>query len=192
MHDNTHFQPGRRIAVLGTSGCGKTYVAKRLAEILGVPYVCSDAILWGPNWIQKPPHDQLSGYDEATRGSAWTFDGNLGNATKAENALVLARVDTLVWLDLPFWRVFTQLLARTVRRAWTREELWHGNRESWRVSFLSRDSILLWAIRTYRPNRRRYAEHFVDPAYASLKKVRFTRRRDIEAWLAELQVRAGG
>lgn len=187
MLNDVRFQPGRRIAVLGTSGCGKTHVAKRLAVILGVPYVCSDAILWGPNWTQKPPPDQLSGYDEATRRGAWTFDGNLGNATRAENALVLARVDTLVWLDLPFWRVFSQLLARTIKRAWTREELWHGNRESWRVSFFTRDSILLWAIRTYRPNRLRYAEHFADPGYARLKKIRFTRRRDVNAWLAMLK-----
>lgn len=178
--------PGRRIAVVGTSGCGKTFVAKRLAEVLGIPYVCSDAILWGPNWTWKTPEDQLAGYDSATRGDTWTFDGNLGNVTKAENAMVMGRVDTLVWLDLPFWRIFSQLFCRTVSRAWTGEELWHGNRESWRLSFLSRDSILIWAMRTFRANRRRYAEHFADPGHAHLKRIRFTRRRDINAWLASL------
>lgn len=180
-------QPGRRIAVLGTSGCGKTYVARRLAEVLGVPYVCSDAILWGPNWTWKTAENQMAGYDLATRGDAWTFDGNLGNVTKAENAMVMGRVDTLVWLDLAFWRLFSQLFVRTVRRAWTGEELWHGNRESWRISFLSSDSILIWAIRTFRSNRRRYAEHFADPSSVHLKKIRFTRRRDLNAWLALLE-----
>lgn len=179
-------KPGRRIAVVGTCGCGKTFTARRLSEILDVPYVSSDEILWGPDWKWKAPEDQIAGYDRATRGEAWTFDGNLGNVTKAENAMVMGRIDTLVWLDLPFWRVISQLLARTVRRAWTREELWHGNRESWRVSFLSRESILLWAVRTFRSNRRRYAEHFGRPDNGRLIKIRFTRRRDLNAWLDDL------
>jgi hypothetical protein len=39
-------------------------------------------------------------------------------------------------------------LKRTVTRAWTKQPLWEGNpnRESWRESFFSRKSILLYAI----------------------------------------------
>lgn len=38
----------------------------------------------------------------------------------------------------------------------TREELSSGNRESFRQAFFSRDSILLWVLRTYRRNRSKY------------------------------------
>jgi len=187
MTEIPDFQPGRRIVVVGTSGSGKTTVAQRLAEVLGLTYICSDAIIWGPNWTLIPHEQRVPLYDKATQAQSWTIDGNFGGTGHPQDEIILKRADTLVWLDLPFWRVFTQLFVRTVRRARTGEELWHGNRESWRVSFFSRDSILLWAIRTYRPNRLRYAEHFADPGYAQLMKFRFTSRRDVNAWLAMLK-----
>ena len=184
---DTPTKPGKRIAVLGTCGSGKTFVAKRLAELLDIPYICSDAILWGPNWTLKSSDEQLAGYDEATCCEAWTFDGNLGTASKAKNALVLDRVDTLIWLDLPLRTVLPQLLKRTIRRAWTQEELWHGNRESFRLSLFSTDSILLWALRTYRSNRTRYTELFNDPNHAHQQRIRFRSRRVLNAWLAGIE-----
>lgn len=43
--------------------------------------------------------------------------------------LLLERAEQLVWLDLPRWRVFAQLVARTVRRRLRRTVLWNGNLE---------------------------------------------------------------
>jgi hypothetical protein len=64
----------------------------------------------------------------------------------------LSRADTLIWLRLP-WRVsFWRLLKRTLARAWDRDELYPGSpaRESWRLAFFSRRSILLWSISHHR------------------------------------------
>jgi hypothetical protein len=38
------------------------------------------------------------------------------------------------------------------------EELWGGNRETWRGAFFSRDSLFLWALKTHAPLRARYEE----------------------------------
>ena len=46
----------RRIVVVGSTGSGKTTVAKRLAGILGAPYVELDALNWEPNWTEAPPN----------------------------------------------------------------------------------------------------------------------------------------
>lgn len=43
----------KRIAVVGNSGSGKSYFAKRLAKISGLPLVYLDAAYWRPGW-QKP------------------------------------------------------------------------------------------------------------------------------------------
>lgn len=188
MPDTPHAQPGRRIAVVGTSGCGKTYVAKRLAELLGLTYICSDAILWGPNWTWRSEDEQLADYDQATRAPGWTFDGNLGSATKTKSAIVLSRVDTLVWLDLSKWEVMTQVLKRTIRRAWTKQALWAGNRESWRLSFFSRDSILLWSWQTYALRRRQYTGLCSSPDYTHVKRIRLSSRREVNAWLGSLEM----
>jgi adenylate kinase family enzyme len=179
-------QPGRRIVVVGVSGSGKTYVAKRLAEVLGLTYICGDAILWRPNWTQATPEQQFDGYDQATRADAWTLDSNVGGISTPKDQMIVGRADTLVWLDLPRREVFGQLFRRTIRRAWTQEPMWHGNRESWRLSFFSRDSILLWSMKTYGKRRKQYAALFGDPDYAHLQRIRLTSRREVDQWLASL------
>ena len=178
-------KPGRRIAVLGTSGAGKTFVAQRLAEVLGLTYICSDAIYWGPDWKENPPDQRLAEYDRATLADAWTFDGNVDGLSDHKGALILQRVDTLVWLDLPRHQIFGQLLCRSVRRAWTKKPMWHNNCESWRLTFFSRESILLWSMQTFARRRELYRSLFADPAHAH--RIRLTSRREVDAWLSALE-----
>lgn len=80
-----------------------------------------------------------------------------------------------------------QLLRRTIKRAWTREPLWHGNTESWRQSFFSRDSILLWSLKYYTIRKQQYTKVFAGCEWLHLKKIRFTSRRQVDAWLASLE-----
>ena len=175
--------PGRRICVIGTSGAGKTHVARELARRLGLPYISNDALIWRPNWQETPAAERLAGFDAATAGAAWTIDGNIGS--REEDRLVLDRCDTLVWLDLPRWQVWGQVLVRTLWRMLTREVLWHGNRESVRTLF-SRDSIVWWSIKTYARRRRRYAAMFAEPARAGLVRARLRSRGEVNRWLASL------
>ena len=45
---------GQRIVVIGTTGSGKTTLAKALSARLNLPHVEMDAIHWGPNWTPLP------------------------------------------------------------------------------------------------------------------------------------------
>lgn len=68
----------RRIAVKGTSGCGKSTFAAELARRLGVAHIELDALHHGPNWA-GPTAD---GFRERVRAamdanpSGWVIDGN--------------------------------------------------------------------------------------------------------------------
>ena len=177
---------GQRIAVVGTSGSGKTHVARALADRLGIPFICNDSIIWAANWQNVERAERCRRFDLATNLPAWTLDGNFGSMADAEDHLILSRADTLVWLDLPRREVFAQVIARTIRRAATREVLWHGNRESWRQSFASRDSIILWSIRTYDRRRRQYGRLFQSPDAAHCLRIRLGSRRAVNRWLADL------
>jgi len=172
--------------VVGTSGAGKSYVAQQLATRLGVPYVCNDAIIHRENWRPNPPAQRYIEFEAATRGDGWTYDGNIGGLHSPEDKLILQRADTLVWIDLPRFEVMRQLLWRTILRSWTREKLWHGNRESWRMSFASRDSILLWSWQTYDLRRRQYRRIFADPQWSHLRRIRFDSRTAVNRWLGNL------
>ena len=58
---------------------------------------------------------------------------------------------------------------RVPTRAASKRELWPGtgNRESFRRSFFSRESIVLWTVRTYAKNRRKYRRKWPAPGAAS-------------------------
>ncbi len=171
--------PGQRISVVGTSGSGKTTVGRGIADRLGIPCIELDALAWLPGWTNRPLAELRELVEERTRGPAWVVDGNYSKVRD----LVWGRADTVVWLDYPFRRVFGQLLRRTIRRSLRREELWNGNRESLRMSFFSRDSILLWAIRTYRRRRRQYPELLSKPEHAYLKVIRLRSPAETRRWL---------
>ncbi|HBY99094.1 MAG: hypothetical protein M5U01_42110 [Ardenticatenaceae bacterium] len=179
-HREVTGHPARRIVVIGTTGSGKTTLARQLARRLGLPHVELDALNWGPNWSAAPVDVLRERTAQALSGDAWVIDGNYSRVRD----IVWGRADTVVWLDYPLPVIMARLVRRTLRRITTREELWGGNRESWRVQLLSRDSLFLWALQTYRRRRREYPELLARPEYAHLQIVRLRSPREAEAWLA--------
>jgi adenylate kinase family enzyme len=142
-----------RVLVVGSSCSGKTTLARDLANLLGAPHIELDAIYWEPNWTPRPMPDFRDLVNEAVSGDRWVLDGNYSTVRD----LVWPRATVVVWLNYPFLFVFPRALSRTIRRALTREELYSGNRESFRKAFFSSDSILLWVITSFRRHQREYS-----------------------------------
>jgi adenylate kinase family enzyme len=175
-----------RIAVRGTSGSGKSTLARRIAERTGVPWVQLDAIFHQPGWTQLPLDRYRERVGEAVAGDGWVIDGNYEAMV---GDLVLARAQLVVWLDLPRPVVTRRIVARTLRRAITREELWNGNRERWRNLF-SLDperSVIAWSWTTHARNRRRAAAAAGGAAYPGPTHVRLRSRREVDRFLAGLR-----
>ena len=138
----------RRVAVIGSSGVGKSTLADALAAALDVPVIELDALMHGPNWTPMPTREfrakvmtAMVEADEAVGG--WVVPGNY--RTVAD--ITQRSADTIVWLDLPRRVTMWRLLKRSVRRSVTREEVWGGNHESL-ANLVSRDpnrNVLLWS-----------------------------------------------
>jgi adenylate kinase family enzyme len=173
----------QRIVIVGTTGSGKTTLGQRLATQTGYLLVDLDAIHWGPDWTPMPLDQFRARVSEALAGPCWVVAGNYGKVRD----IVWARADTLVWLDYPLALTLTRLFRRTVQRIVTREELWSGNRETWRVQFASRDSLFLWALKTHRRYREMITTNLTVPEYAHLKVLRFHQPDEAEAWLRNLE-----
>jgi adenylate kinase family enzyme len=135
-----------------------------------------------PDWVQRPKPEYRSMLTERLAGDGWVFDGNLGS----NREITLPRIDTLIWLDYSRRVVMSRLLKRTVRRAWTREEIFSGNTESWRLSFASRDSILLFACKAYGGYRERYRQLFDDLPEHVQHPIQLTSPRQALAFLRSL------
>ena len=143
-----------RVVVVGTSCSGKTTLARQLSRVLEAPHVEMDAIHWMPGWQERPVDEVRRMAGEAAAAERWVMDGNYS----AVRDIVWGRATAVVWLNYPFRVVLWRCLRRTITRAITREELFSGNRESFRMSFLSRDSIILWAVTSHRHVRREYRQ----------------------------------
>jgi adenylate kinase family enzyme len=174
----------RRVSVVGSSGSGKTTFAAQLAARLGVRHIELDAIWWGPNWTHLDAETFAAKVDEATSDEAWVCDGNFS----AVRPIVLERADTVVWLDLPLGTCLARMLRRTMGRVRSGEELWGGNRESWREVFVGRDALFWWLVSQHRRKRRDYEARFAVMDPARLRVLRFRTSADAERWLASLTV----
>jgi hypothetical protein len=111
------------------------------------------------------------------------IDGNYSDVRD----IVWARGTTIIWLNYPFRVVLWRALCRTVKRAVSQEELFSGNRESFRMSFLSRESIILWVMRSYRRRRRNYRKIFDNGDYPHLQVIELRDIAQAEALIASLE-----
>jgi len=172
----------RRISVVGTSGAGKTTVARQLARNLGVPFVELDAIFHQPGWTPLPAGQFRRRVAELAAGDAWVIDGNYSTV----RPLVWARADTVIWIDLPRPLVMRQIIWRTLRRAAFRAELWNGNRERWANLFTwePEQSVISWTWHRHAVYRQRYGAAMHDQDYSQISFVRLQSRAAIRRFLA--------
>ena len=168
-----------RIVVVGTTGAGKTALARKVSRALDVPHVEFDAYRHGPGWSETPDDVFRERLRDVLAGGSWVGDGNY----RIARSVVWPRATLLVWLDYSLPVVLRRLLLRTVRRAIRRPELWNGNRESIRRQLFSRDSLILWALRSRGRHRREIPRELERPEHAHLRLVRLRTPRAAAAWL---------
>jgi adenylate kinase family enzyme len=154
-----------RINVIGTTGSGKTTFAKKLAETLSIPFIELDALFWEPNWQMPEDGELFNRLESALEGSHWVLDGNYTRTLPIK----WERVNTVIWLDFSFLRTFYQSISRAISRLFSKQELWPGtgNRETL-IKLFSKESIVLWMVRTHGRNRKKITGFMNSPEYTQI------------------------
>ena len=173
---------GQRISVIGTSGSGKTTLARQIVQWLTIPHIELDALHWEPNWVEVPNDVMRDRVSQALSCSAWVVDGNYSQVLD----IVWSQAETVAWLDYSLPVIMSRLMQRTFQRVITQQEVCNGNRETWKTSF-SRDSILLWALQTYKKRRKEYPILLNKPEYAHLQVVHLLSPQATRDWLSSLK-----
>lgn len=168
---------GRKIAVVGISGNGKTTLARRLARKLDVPFVELDALNHLPGWIEASPEELRIAVTDAMRSDGWVLDGSYHSKI---GDLVFERADTVVWLDQPLPIVLSRLVRRAVRDIRTKRDLFNANRQTWRMAFFVPDSLVSFAVKSHFRRRREWPAYFA--RFRNLDVVRLRSPKTVERW----------
>ena len=142
-----------RIIVIGSSCSGKSTFSQQLSEKYKIKYIELDQFHWLPNWQERSDREFIQLVDQATSADTWVVDGNYSKARDT----MWPRATQIIWLNHSFHLVLYRAITRSISRIITGKELFSGNKESFRKTFFSRDSIILWVLKTYHKKQKEYA-----------------------------------
>ena len=172
-----------RINVIGTSGSGKSTFSKELSSKLKLPYIEMDSLYWKDDWRFASDEELMENVRIATNGVRWLLDGNY-NRTQP---IKWKNVQTIIWLDYPFYLVFFRVLKRSITRLFDKRTLWGtNNRESFQQTFLSHESIILWMWTSYPHMKKRYTKLF-EKNTKDWQLIRLTSPTDTKTFLINLE-----
>ena len=133
----------QRIVILGSSGGGKSTLARQLGESLDLPVVHLDRLFWKPGWVESPRAEFDARVLEVTATECWVIDGNYSRTLPAR----IERADLIIYIEISRYRALWRVMRRwrsSLGR--TRPDMGEGCPERIDFGFLS----FVW----HYPNRR--------------------------------------
>ena len=174
-----------KIIIVGSSGAGKTTLAKSISSKLRVPHFELDSIFHQKDWQPLDQNEFNARVDEITRQPDWIICGNY--FTKLGGKEYWSKADVVIWCDYSFLLVFSRLLRRTLKRTITKQELWNENKEGFIVNFFTKESVLFWMMREWNEQKRRYEIVFKNNDLAGTRLLRFKTPREANRFLVHMR-----
>jgi hypothetical protein len=166
----------KRILVVGTSGSGKTAVAKTLSMRLDLPFVGTDDWYWGAGWRSISSEVVEEKVEKVVERDAWVMDGNFD----VSHELLWPRADCIVWLDYPLTTILARVAKRNLRWWIIREPVWNGNMMNLRRAF----SGIRHSLLSYSAKRKLYPDWLAQ--LSTGKTVRLRNQVETDAWVESL------
>ena len=124
----------KRVAVFGNAGGGKSTLARRLAELTGLPLHQLDKIQYRAGGGEVPHEEYLKAHAYLLDQNEWIIDG-FGSVASAWERF--SKADTLVYIDLPLVTHHWWVTKRLVLGLFVTPEGWPINSPIWSSTMAS-------------------------------------------------------
>lgn len=165
---------GERIVILGNSGSGKTHLARRLGQELGVALIHLDDLFWARGGYnhKRPAEEVQQDISNRVQARTWIVEGVFGDLAQG----FLPRAQSLIWLDLDWETCSRSLLERGSESArWLEPEL----------AEQSFNALCTWAGEYWtRTGTRSHEGHAAIFGEFPGLRLRFERRSDVDRFMA--------
>ena len=101
-----------RIIIIGNNGSGKSFLAKKLSVITGLPLVHLDVEFWRPNWEKPPEEEWIKKQMDLTSKEKWIIDGNHTDTME----LRFKAADIVIFLDINRFVCLVSVLLRNGKK----------------------------------------------------------------------------
>ncbi len=130
---------GRKVAVMGHGG--KTTLARAIARKYSLEHIELDQIANLPGWNRRPSEEFRQIVEErmAANPNGWVTDHFHSDVVD----MIHERADSVIVLHLPYPTMLWRRTLRSLKRAWTGEEVCGGNVETFRQHLFSKESAIL-------------------------------------------------
>lgn len=130
----------KRVAVFGNAGGGKSTLARRLADLTGLPLYPVDTLQWKAGGDEVPHEEYLKAHADLLRRAEWIIDG-FGDVVSAWERFAVA--DTLVYVDLPLATHYRWVTKRFIKGLFADPEGWPKSSPMWSSTLASYRAIPL-------------------------------------------------
>ena len=171
-----------RVVVIGSSCSGKSTFSQKLANKMALEYIELDQLHWLPNWRERDDEEFRNLVKQVTAADTWIVDGNYS----AVRDIVWPRATSIIWLNHSFRVVLYRSFTRSIVRAVTKKKLFAGNVETFKQTFFSRDSIILWVLQTYHQKRKRYKKLLPQLKCQGIDIVELNNQKQVDHYLKNI------
>lgn len=129
----------KRIIILGSTGSGKTHLAKMISKTKKIPIYYLDKEYWLPNWRRPSEQEWKKKLMEITNNESWVMDGNYIETLDIR----LSRAELVIMLDINQKKCLRGVFFRTLKGLFfKRKDLGYGCKDSFNHEYME---LIKWA-----------------------------------------------
>lgn len=165
--------------IIGFSGGGKSTLAIKLGDVLGIAPTHLDRLHWLPGWKEDTLGNKIEKLRPVVESDSWIIDGNYKQVLWRER---LERSDTIIFIDVNRVTSFKNAFLRSIKyKGATRPDMGDGCEEKFDLEFAK------WILIDGRKKRRNYLD-IIEIAKRKSKEVHvFRSSKEVNRWLESLQ-----